>query len=71
VREFAKDNHIHESLIYAFNAFDIGNKDRMAWARARRYDGKIKECIKLVDFPWNDSKSIDEFSKLKKNEIYN
>ena len=61
VKEFAMNNHVHESLIYAFNAFDTGSKDRMAWARARRYDGDIKECIKPVD----------EFSKRKKLEIYN
>jgi HTH-type transcriptional regulator / antitoxin HigA len=71
VREFAMDNQVHESLIYAFNAFETGNKDRMAWARARRYDGDIKECIKSVDYPWSDSKSVDEFSKRKKLEIYN
>lgn len=71
VREFAIDNHVHESLIYAFNAFDNGNKDRMAWARARRYDGDIKECIKSVDYPWNDSIPMDEYIKRKKLEIYN
>lgn len=71
VREFAMSNHVHESLIYAFNAFDTGSKDRMAWARARRYDGDVKECIKPVDYPWNDTKPVDEFSKRKKLEIYN
>jgi HTH-type transcriptional regulator / antitoxin HigA len=71
VKEFAIDNHVHESLIYAFNAFDTGNNDRMAWARARRYDGDIKECIKPVDYPWDDSKPIDEFVKRKKLELYN
>ena len=71
VKEFAMNNHVHESLIYAFNAFDTGSKDRMAWARARRYDGDIKECIKPVDYAWNDTKPVDEFSKRKKLEIYN
>lgn len=71
VREFALDNHVHESLIYAFNAFDTGDKDRMAWARARRHDGNIKDCIKRVDFSWSDTKSVEDFIRLKKNEIYN
>jgi HTH-type transcriptional regulator/antitoxin HigA len=71
VREFAMDNHVHESLIYAFNAFDNGNQDRMAWARARRYDGDIKKCIRLIDYPWNDNKTVDQFIKMKKKEIYN
>lgn len=71
VKEFALDNHVHVSLIYAFYAFDNGKDDRMAWARARRYDGDIKECIKSIDYPWHDPKPMDEFIKRKIIEIYN
>lgn len=71
VKEFALDNHVHESIIYAFNAFDTGNNDRMAWARARRYDGDIKESIKQVDYSWENEKKVDEFIKSKKLEVYN
>lgn len=71
VKEFAMDNHVHESIIYAFNAYETGNKDRMAWARARRYDGNIKECLKSVDYPWHDQMPIDTFIKHKKIQVYN
>jgi len=71
VKEFALDNHVHESLIYAFYAFDCGNTDRMAWARARRYDGDIKECIKPVDYSWDNPAPVDKFIKQKRIEIYN
>ena len=71
VKEFALDNHVHESIIYAFNAYETGDKDRMAWARARRYDGNIKECLKSIDYPWHDQMPVDAFIKRKKIQVYN
>jgi HTH-type transcriptional regulator/antitoxin HigA len=71
VKEFALQNHIHPSIIYAFNARDIGHKDRMAWARARRNDAKISDCITPIDLPWGDSNPVDTIFKRRKLEIYN
>jgi len=71
VKEFALDNHVHESLIYAFNAFDNGSNDRMAWSRARRYDGDIRKCISKIDIRWEDNESIESIFRKLKMEIYN
>ena len=46
VAEFAKQNHIHPSIIYSFNAWDQHKKgDKMAWARVREYMPDISVCI--------------------------
>lgn len=71
VKEFAMDNHVHTSLIYTFNAFDTGSKDRMAWARARRQDADISESINPVDIPWDADVPFDTIIKKVKFEIYN
>ena len=71
VKEFANNNHVHHSIVYAFNAYDTGKEDRMAWARARRNDGKISDCIYPIDIPWEDKNSIDTIIKKRKLQIYN
>lgn len=56
VNEFARDNHVHPSFIYVFNAHDVGDTDRMAWARARRHSPAtlIKQALEVIDLPWED-----------------
>lgn len=71
VKEFAMDHHVHESIIYAFNAFDTGANDRMAWARARRYDGDIKKSVKKVDLSWTNKEPLESMLRRLKSEIYN
>ena len=71
VKEYALDNHVHESIIYAFNAFDNGRDDRQAWARARRYDGDIKKCVKKIDISWDNNERLENIFRKLKTEIYN
>jgi HTH-type transcriptional regulator/antitoxin HigA len=70
VKEFALNNHVHESFIYVFNAYDSNN--RMAWARAREKNPeKVKDLIKTIENPWNNSRPISTFVNSMKNKFYN
>lgn len=72
VSEFAKNNHVHPSIIYVFNAFDSSKTNRMAWARARKNEPpEMSKCISYLENPWNNSMPINEVVKAKKFEIYN
>ncbi len=71
VKRFATDNHVHPSLIYTFNAFDVGSRDRMAWPRARRQDADIKECIESIDIPWQESLQFEKIMSNLKSQLYN
>lgn len=71
VNEFAKNNHVHPSIIYVFNAFDSSKTNRASWARARKNEPDISKCISHLENPWENSKPINEIVKNKKLEIYN
>ena len=72
VSEFAKNNHVHPSIIYVFNAFDSSKTNRMPWARARKNEPpEMAKCISHLENPWSNSKPINEIVKNKKLEIYN
>jgi len=66
----AKNNHVHPSIIYVYNAFD-NSDERMIWARTKRLMPEIKKATQKVEIPWNKSVSIDEIAKKLKLEIYN
>jgi Zn-dependent peptidase ImmA (M78 family) len=70
VCEFAEDNHVDPSIIYAFYAFDQGKNDRMAWARLRRYSPPVKPIVDAISFPWNGSVDIEKIIKSKK-DVFN
>ncbi|HMK06291.1 MAG TPA: ImmA/IrrE family metallo-endopeptidase [Flavobacterium sp.] len=64
VNEFALNNHVHPSFVYVFNAYDTGNKDRMAWARAKRHNPiEMQALLNPMSNPWNNPKPISEFVK--------
>ncbi|MCO5238367.1 MAG: ImmA/IrrE family metallo-endopeptidase [Chitinophagaceae bacterium] len=72
VSEFAKNNHVHPSIIYVFNAFDSSKTNRMPWARARKNEpAEMSKCISHLENPWSNSMPINEIVKNKKIEIYN
>lgn len=72
VSEFAKNNHVHPSIIYVFNAFDSSKTNRMPWARARKNEpAEMSKCISHLENPWSNSMPINESVKNKKLEIYN
>ncbi|MCO5241829.1 MAG: ImmA/IrrE family metallo-endopeptidase [Chitinophagaceae bacterium] len=72
VSEFAKNNQVHPSIIYVFNAFDSSKTNRMPWARARKNEpAELSKCISHLENPWSNSMPINEIVKNKKLEIYN
>jgi len=69
VRDFARRNHVHQSIIYAFYAF--GRKtDRMAWARTRRYSPPLSQSIEDMKFSWTDHEGLEESVKQRKATTY-
>lgn len=71
VKNVAKDNNIHSSIIHAYYAFDNGKIDRMAWPRARRFMPNAKKCVFRLANYWDSVRPIEEIAKKLKNEIYN
>lgn len=71
VHDFAIDNHIHPSIIYAFHAFERGKLDRKAWMRTRRHSPPLAQSIIDISFSWNDGRSIEEICKERKIRTYN
>jgi hypothetical protein len=72
VERFAKINHIHPSFIYAFHAWNVGNKDRSAFVRARHKNpDEMKLLIDPLRNPWDNPKPISEFVRSIKYQFYN
>lgn len=69
IKEFAIENHVHYSIVYAFHAFDTN--DSKAWARARKYSPPVEEATKNLNYPWTDETPLEEFTSEKKQLIYN
>lgn len=70
VKEYALNNHVDPSIVYAFYAFDQGKVDRMAWARVRRYSPPTV-CTQAIGFEWKEKKEVDEIAKSRRMTIYN
>lgn len=60
VKEFGLANHVEPSIIYVFNARDTQSTNRSAWARANKFSPKLDQCIKPIDWHWNDERLVDE-----------
>ena len=71
VAEFADRNQIHESFIYTYYAYEYGNVDSRAWARAKAKNPSFSSVLESIENPWNDFVPIDEhIERLKRNGIY-
>jgi len=70
IKEFAKNNHVHPSFIYVFNAYDLGS-DKSAWARAKKKNPSIERLLNQMENRWNDPKPIREFVATIKYKFYN
>lgn len=70
VRHFAELNHVHESFVYVFNAFDTGKTDRMSWPRAQRFNPDFGDLLDKLGNHWNAPKSITDFVKGLENTLY-
>lgn len=71
INEYAKQNHIHPSIIYAFYAFDNGD-DKKIWTKIinNKLMPDINLCLnQLESNPWQ--KSINDIVKYNKEQIFN
>jgi HTH-type transcriptional regulator/antitoxin HigA len=70
VRDFAKINHVHPSIIYAIHAY-ARKDDRMGWPRTRRYSPPLSPAIADIRFAWTDPQSLEESIKQLRTTTYN
>lgn len=70
IRQVGRENHVHHSVIYAFNAFD-NNNDRKLWARVRNNSPEAKDAIRNIDYPWDEEKSFEQIINEQKHVTYN
>ncbi|MGJ1318721.1 ImmA/IrrE family metallo-endopeptidase [Sphingobacterium spiritivorum] len=71
VAEFANRNQVHESFIYTYYAYEFGNIDQRAWARAKVKDPSFTNILESIENPWDNFSPIDEhIESLKNNGIY-
>lgn len=62
VKQFADDQMIHYSIVYAFYAFENKSSNRSAWALARKYSPSLNSCKLPVNWNWNDQSSIEDIA---------
>lgn len=72
VAKYAKDNHVHPSFAYVFNAFDLGKTHRWAWALANTYNPKeeMKNLLSGFSNPWEQLKPVKDHAKYLINKYY-
>lgn len=71
VAEFAIRNQIHESFIYTYYAYEFGNLDPRAWARAKVKNPSFTSILESIENPWDNFSPIDvHIESLKNNGIY-
>ncbi len=70
IREVARENNIHPSIIHSYYAHDHGKDDRLAWIRARRYMPNTRIALDRLEFPFKDEVSLELTVIEKKIEIY-
>ncbi|WP_160067623.1 ImmA/IrrE family metallo-endopeptidase [Sphingobacterium bovisgrunnientis] len=70
IARIAKINDIHESMIYTFDAFDSGKKNRYAWVRANDFNPDKSIWLSNLDSDWKDLASISNYYNRNK-ELYN
>jgi HTH-type transcriptional regulator/antitoxin HigA len=69
VKRFASNNHIHPSMIYVFNAFDMNNS-KTAWGMARKFSPDVNLSIKAIDLPWHEEGTVEEMLQKIKPRTY-
>lgn len=71
IQDYALENHVHPSIVYVFNAFDVGKTNKAAWAKARKMSPDVNKSIKSIEYPWNELEAVEDFYKQKKYQTYN
>ena len=72
IYNYAKQSHVHPSIIYAFYSFDNSVDDKSVWARYKRHMPDIDQTVKsLIDNPWQSARPIRELAHKRNTELYN
>ena len=56
IYDFAAQNQVHPSFIYAYYAFDAGKGYDKNWIRANRHNPDFDSLLKLIENPWDKDK---------------
>jgi hypothetical protein len=67
IYDFADENDVHPSFIYAYHAFEEGKENPSAWAAAKRHNPSLDNLLKNIENPWENSMSIKEHVNHLKN----
>jgi len=71
IKDFAERTQVHESFIYTYYAFEYGNEDPKAWARAKLRNPPFENLVQSIENPWDNIDPIEiHIGKLKENEVY-
>ncbi|MBO0935096.1 hypothetical protein J2I47_00920 [Fibrella sp. HMF5335] len=72
VREFAKANYIHPSIIYIFYCWDNQDKDKKVWGRFNEFIPNVSKAISALNGnPWQKRRSIKEITQQRQEEVFN
>lgn len=72
VETYAKNNHVHPSIIYIFSAFEESKNDKKAFANIHRKMPNIELCLNsLVNTSWKAKIPISNIVDRRKTEIFN
>lgn len=69
IERYAQANHVHPSIIYAFNAHKEDSSP--AWAIAQRENPNTSSLLKHLDNHWDKPIPIREYVNKVKNKFYN
>lgn len=72
VREFAKANYIHPSIIYIFYCWDNQDNDKKVWGRFNEFIPNVSKAVSALNGnPWQNRKSIKEITQQRQEEVFN
>lgn len=72
VREFAKKNQVHPSLIYNFYCFDVESEGKGSyWAKYRVHQPDVKTALKELNVNTFENDSIDDTIKYLNEYVFN
>lgn len=71
IREFALENHVHPSVIYANYAYDNGNEENNLWGVYQKLMPPINDLIKALSNGLGANAKVSDFATYYKNTIFN
>ncbi len=71
IKQFAIDNHVHPSIIYANYAYGNNNKDINLWAQFQKFMPPIKNLLKNLSNDLAHKLPASDFASYYKNNIFN